>query len=338
MAAIAATLRLARPARPEGFCPQVPEAVQALLDATEGIWSDGSSSSSSEDPPQASRSSTAPVPHLPVPGAPPGLEGERVVRRVSRQKLQVPGQTAARRSNFLTTPASSGRSVTISDGGEVPTARSAAPRLLPRSFTTEPVGSRSHEATQWSTEQLRQQMAQLQQLQQLQLQQISQYDLQQQRALLQQFQMTQMQQMRAQSLREPTPQRPQTDDVDPKALRRTVSAAPAEPVPADAASPGGRRRRKSMRQVAQEVTAAADSEAEMQLEAGPEDVEIIVGPTDHAVLPLSFEETPGQAAQNSGSTMTLWLCGVVPSTSLFLGLVRCQGMWAPGQPPMIVVN
>jgi|Cyp1metagenome_2_1107374.scaffolds.fasta_scaffold15779_1 hypothetical protein len=35
----------------------------------------------------------------------------------------------------------------------------------------------------------------------------------------------------------------------------------------------------------------------MQLEAGPEDVEIIVGPTDHAVLPLSFEETPGQAAQ-----------------------------------------
>ena len=33
--------------------------------------------------------------------------------------------------------------------------------------------------------------------------------------------------------------RPQTDDVDPKALRRTVSAAPAEPVPADAASPGG---------------------------------------------------------------------------------------------------
>ena len=29
MAAIAATLRLARPARPEGFCPQVPEAVQA---------------------------------------------------------------------------------------------------------------------------------------------------------------------------------------------------------------------------------------------------------------------------------------------------------------------
>jgi hypothetical protein len=29
MAAIAATLRLARPARPEGFCPQVPEPVQA---------------------------------------------------------------------------------------------------------------------------------------------------------------------------------------------------------------------------------------------------------------------------------------------------------------------
>lgn len=200
----------------------------------------------------------------------------------------MPGQTAARRSNFLTTPASSGRSVTISDGREVPTEK--APRLLPRSFTTEPVGSRSHEATQWSTEQLRQQMAQLQQLQQLQLQQISQYDLQQQRALLQQFQMTQMQQMRAQSLREPTPQRPTTDDVDPKALRRTVSAAPAEPSGADAASPGGRRRRKSMRQVAQEVTAAADSEAEMQLEAGPEDVEIIVGPTDHAVLPLSFEK------------------------------------------------
>jgi hypothetical protein len=35
--------------------------------------------------------------------------------------------------------------------------------------------------------------------------------------------------------------RPTTDDVDPKALRRTVSAAPAEPSGADAASPGGPR-------------------------------------------------------------------------------------------------
>eukprot|EP00913_Durusdinium_trenchii_P032170 g30123.t1 len=153
---------------------------------------------------------------------------------------------------------------------------------------------------------------------------MSQYDLQQQQLL--QFQQYQralqaqqtleapaMKQMRAQSLREPMPQPPS------KALRRIASAAERGerqghqgPQGVERSAPGAvsPSSPKSTQKLSLEVT-PVDSEAESsaerrglqwektgktqgildikQLQVQAEEVEIVVGPTQHAVLPLSFE-------------------------------------------------
>ncbi|CAK9006117.1 unnamed protein product [Durusdinium trenchii] len=258
----------------------------------------------------APRSSTEPVEPVGVVSAPPELGAERLVRRVSRQNLQVPGSAlkgedaAARRQRLQSTPV---RSTTIhAPGDDSSSSAPLRPLLLPRSFTTEPARSSTLDF-EWDTEsreQLRHHMAhQLQQIHQLQLQQVSgmsQYDLQQQQLL--QFQQYQralqaqqtleapaMKQMRAQSLREPMPQPPS------KALRRIASAAERGerqghqgPQGVERSAPGAvsPSSPKSTQKLSLEVT-PVDSEAELQVQA--EEVEIVVGPTQHAVLPLSFE-------------------------------------------------
>ncbi|CAJ1416265.1 unnamed protein product [Effrenium voratum] len=306
------------------FAAQLPEPVVQLLELAENLWTSGSESEESP----------------PAPAVPPGLEPERYVRRVSRNRLlQVPEDH--KRANTVPSPMKE-LGTTLRDRLTTAPTRSATltpshlpspPLPLPRSFSTEPLRSaQASQASQAEQLHLRQQVQQqLQQLQQFQLQQMKevqqrqmlqyqQYQLLQTQQQQQQHQQPQQpyQQMRAQSLRtdiesgrnSPSKSQPQNDRG--KALRRTVSATapPVEPK----VSAGERQERKTMQEIALEVSTPADTEAEFQLEAESEDVEIIVGPTNHAVLPLSFEDLWIDDERHAVTSRSTLLSAATPDT------------------------
>eukprot|EP00439_Symbiodinium_sp_Y106_P066982 s929_g11.t1 len=219
------------------------------------------------------------------------------------------------------------RSVTIADPEEpdwpqVPQpARS--PYGLTRSFTLEaPVQSMEYSAQQdLHLQHMAQQLQQLQQLQQMQMQQ--EYE-QQQLLQYQQMQMLRQQKFHTtghsgnflqperpveeprsrQTSKQKSPQnqsRGFTEPVSKPSKQRAAaalaasaaSAASAAPAAATAAAaaataPTQRPVRKTMKEIVAEVTTPTDTEAEFEMEE--KDEEIIVGPTIHAVQPLTFED------------------------------------------------
>ncbi|CAJ1368525.1 unnamed protein product [Effrenium voratum] len=119
------------------FAAQLPEPVVQLLELAENLWTSGSESEESP----------------PAPAVPPGLEPERYVRRVSRNRLlQVPEDH--KRANTVPSPMKE-LGTTLRDRLTTAPTRSATltpshlpspPLPLPRSFSTEPL--RSAQASQ----------------------------------------------------------------------------------------------------------------------------------------------------------------------------------------------